>query len=154
MFEFLKKYEVTADLTAWYDMPELGEEARILVHPASEANPKFHNEVLRGTAKGGRLRKLAAGQVSAQELKKSRKEDRRLYPEHVIAGWEKVIDEPTGKEIPFSKDAAQQLCDQLPPELFDSLRVFASTAANFYPVGKEPADPAADPDGAVDLTEN
>jgi len=132
---------------AWVDMPELGEEAQILVRPATQSNKPYYNAMLRTSGK--RARQLAKrGTISVADLEKNRLEDRDLFPKFVIADWrhvEKGSDRGKPKEdkeyVAFNRDAAKALCKKLPAHLFDRLRDHAATEENFYPDDKLPPDP-------------
>lgn len=135
MFEHLKKLDVSS-ATAWFDFPEAGPDARLAVKPANEANPHYYNALIRTVGKGRR----PAKQVTVEDLDRHRNNDRNLYPRYVIVGWEGLTDE-NGESIPFSRDAATELCVALPDWLFDRLRNFASQPENFLPEDEELPDP-------------
>ena len=125
MFDHLKKLDVK-DATSWVEMPELGPEAEICIRPATEANAPYYNALIRRVGKGRR----AVKQLTAADLERHRDDDRALYGKLVLAGWKGVLD-VEGQEIPFSRDAASELCEKLPGWLFDRLRNHASQPENF-----------------------
>lgn len=144
MFDHLKEYDPSS-ARAWLDMPELGAEARLLLAPAGESNQGYFNALLKLTGK--RVRQLASRQVSVGDLKKNRDEDRKLFPRHVLVGWEKVETaedrhRPAEEKeyVPFSAEHAAELCAALPDHLFDRIRNFASTPEQFYPEDELPPD--------------
>ena len=75
-------------------------------------------------------RKIAVGGMTPEMIEENRSEDRTLYPEHVIVGWEDVVN-AQGEEVKFSKDAAKSFVAALPDWLFDNVRMFAGQPANF-----------------------
>jgi hypothetical protein len=133
MFEHLKKLEVR-DAMSWFDLPEIGEGARLRIKPAAESNAQYYNALIRGVGAGNNRRK--AKQITAEDLQKHRNLDRKLYPNYVIVGWENVKD-AEGESVEFSREVARELCDSLPDWLFDSLRNHASQPENFLPEGEE-----------------
>lgn len=140
MFEHLKRLDIIG-AQSWLDMPELGKGARLLLNPANEANKFYHNAFLKKA--GRRARRLAAsGEISAEDVRQSRAEDRELYPLYVIAGWECLRDE-VGNEVLWSKDAARELCEQLPDWLFDRVSAHARIPERFLP-DEEPAPDAGE----------
>jgi len=141
MFEHLKKYEGQA--TAWLDIPELGEDARIEMRQASEQNSGYYNALLRTTGK--RIRRMAV-RIDPADAARNRSEDRALFPRHVIVNWEGVESEKHTPENPdyieYSRELAAELCKKLPSHLFDRLRAFAGTPEEFYPDETDiPPDP-------------
>jgi hypothetical protein len=144
MFEHLKRLDVAAS-TSWLDMPELGKEARLLLRPATEANPAYYNAMLKRAAK--RVRRLArADSVTVDDVRQNRDDDRDLFPLHVIVDWEGVRDDQ-GEVVPHSRDAAKELCQQLPEWSFDRVRSHAATPERFLPEGED--DPVSDLDGLL-----
>lgn len=137
MFDHLKDY--TPDGTAWLPMPELGERAELQLRPATEQNQQYFNAMLK--ASGKRVRTMARGkQISTHDVEKNRSEDRRLYPRFVLVGWRHVeTAESRNKSwddkvfVEFTPEHAAELCEKLPPHLFDRVRNFAASPEEFYP---------------------
>lgn len=152
MFKHLKeKFEVKGK-TAWMEMPELGDEAKLLLRPATQENKSYWNAMLRKSSRG--LRRMARGRIRADDLNRNRKEDRELFPEYVMADWWKVPDE-NGNYVDFSKENAKELCEQLPDHLFDRVRNFAASAEEFYAEEDEPPMDSEDAEGDLEtLAEN
>ena len=145
-FDYIEEFN-TAQAQSWVEMPELGDRARILVRPSTEqGNPAYFNAMLRTSGK--RARNLARkGTISVADLEKNRLEDRELFPKFVITHWEfleKGSDrgkpEAEKEYVQFSRDAATELCQKLPPHLFDRIRNHAATEENFYPDDEIPPD--------------
>jgi hypothetical protein len=139
MFEHLKKYEGQA--TAWLDIPELGDHARIELMQASEQNSAYYNALLRTTGK--RVRRMAI-RIDPADAARNRNEDRQLFPKYVIVSWENVESEKHSPESPdyieYSRELAAELCKKLPAHLFDRIRGFAATPEEFYPDTDIPPD--------------
>ena len=122
-FQHLNQYD-TRGQTAWVELPELGPNARIEIAPATEANKPFYNATLRLGNK--RARRLAASKdISVEDFNKARREDAKLYPQHITVGWEGVLEEDKITEIPYSREVAEELflelCD-VAPHIFDRVR--------------------------------
>lgn len=130
-FSHLAQAQVRADSTAPYKMHELTNYGRVptlILRPATEANKPYFNALLKRTSKNARL--VASGAISSDMLDENRKEDRVLYPQHVIAGWEDVVD-AGGKDVKFSKENVSAFVAALPDWIFDNLTVFARNPSNF-----------------------
>lgn len=131
-FGHLKNLNV-AEKTARFEIPILGE-AVLIVKPATEANKPFFNAALKGIPK--QVSRPSKQQVTQKQLDASRENDRKLYPQHVIVGWERVTDDQ-GAEVAFSVDECQMFIDELinhAPWIFDDLRIFANNPTNFIDV--------------------
>lgn len=132
-FDRLKKLQVTDKNVVNFELPELGKDAVLNVRSASEGNAGYMNGLLRlnGQAKGSRRRRTTV--VDAESLAEMRENDKTLFPEHVIVGWENVLDD-SGKEVKFSAKEVADLLSKLPGYVFDELRMFASDPENFIAV--------------------
>jgi hypothetical protein len=136
MFKKLNKFDIR-DALAWLDMPELGPKARILLAPATEANPNYYNAMLKMSGKRAR-RMVRTDRLTADDAQQSRDEDRELYPLFVIRGWEnfegdEADDLDENGHVPYSRQNAQILCKEMPSHMMDRLRNEASTPERFYP---------------------
>lgn len=134
----MKKFDIRQAMS-WVEMPELGSDARILVKPATEANPQYFNAMLK--LSGKRVRAMARTDViTAEDAELSRKDDRDLYPLFVISNWEGIVsDNEAGSEgvdddgfVIYNRRVSQQLCELLPAHVMDRLRNSASTPERFY----------------------
>jgi len=135
MFARLKNLDPSGK-QSWMDLPEMSPTARLLLKPAGESNSPYYNAMLRRSAR--RARHLArTDQVQAEDLAQSRNDDRDLFPQHVIAGWEGLEDD-AGQLVPYSAEAAQALCKELPDWLFDRVRNHAQTPERFLALGEDP----------------
>ncbi len=137
MFERLEHYKVDK-ATAWFDIPELGSNARLKLRPATEANKPYYNAFLRFSGKRVRGRAHTTV-VTTDDLVKDRTNNRNLFPKHIIIDWEKVetaedIDrsEEEKEYIPYTLDHAKELCQKLPDHIFDRMREFTVIPASFY----------------------
>lgn len=132
-FSQLKALHVTADNIVTYVLPELATDAALLLRSANEGNSGYMNGLLRltGHAKGSRRQK--AKEVDADSMNEMREHDKELYPEHVIVGWEKVVD-VDGKVVKYSAEEGASLLEQLPGYVFDEMRAFVNDPANFVEV--------------------
>lgn len=145
MFKNLNRFDIRKAMS-WCDMPELGKRARILLKPATDANPAYYNAMLKKSGK--RVRALVkSDEITAEDAALNRDDDRELYPQFVIAGWEFVEGEAgtdgvdDDGHVIFNRKHAAQLCEQLPNHLMDRLRNHASTPERFYGPGEAPPDP-------------
>jgi hypothetical protein len=154
MFKKLKQHAVTSDLTAWFPLPEAGHpEAAVQVRPATEANKPYHSAIIRSTVK--RARRMARGSMSAEDLKKARAEDRKLFPAHIIVGFRNIPDDHNPDQfVDFSREAAEMLCEVCPAHLFDTLRDFAGDHENFYADATEAPIGPGDEEEVEELAEN
>jgi hypothetical protein len=115
-FDYVQKSYDISQAMFWLDMPELGEEAQLLLRPATNANPGYYNALLR--MNGKRARKLATS-ISTADIEKIRSDDRILFPKYVIADWRKVETAedrrrlPEEREyVPFNEDNVAELCQK------------------------------------------
>ena len=130
-FSHLKKLDVTSENTQEYPMPEVVDDAVLILRPANESNKGYINALLRMTGKHG-MRKVKA-KLDSKALEKQRDQDKELYPDHVIVGWKGIVDSKN-KPVKFTPKAAAEFIDVLPNWLFDGVRTFASVPANFIEV--------------------
>lgn len=127
-FEHLKTREV-AGRTVWLSVPQVTDNARLLLRPATDVNAAYQNGLLR--LSGSRLRKTAArGAVKQLDVDQSREDDRQLYPKFVIVDWD-GIEDADGKLVPFSREVAAEFFAVLPAWIFDRIRLFAMVPENF-----------------------
>lgn len=132
MFNKLKKLDVKATKTTTYEFVELEGRPKLTVKSATEANKLFYNQVLKRMKRNSRT--MQAGQANAELLAANRDEDRELFPKYVITGWSNVVNDE-GTEVPFNEQNCKEFLDALPDWLFDGLREFCSSPANFIEEG-------------------
>lgn len=139
MFDQFKKLEVRPDATCWMDLPEVTPDARLLLKPAIESNHEYYNEFLKKTGKKSR-RSLAKATVASLDVKQARDDDRALFPNRVIVGWEGMQDSDNDNaDIPFTPELCIEFCQKLPSWIFDRLRLYAALPENFLDEGQESA---------------
>lgn len=125
-FKNLKKLDVR-DGSVRYPLVQIEGEPFLLVRPATEANKPFFNAVMKRSKTS--IRRLRAGKFDAATLAAHREEDRELYPQHIITGWGKVVDDD-GKLVEFSQEKCAEFITQLPNWIFDELREFCGNPSN------------------------
>lgn len=118
----------------------------LVLKPATDATKAYYNHVLKRSGKNAR--QVAAGAINAGMIEENRKEDRELYPLHIIIGWgyedEDGTDHPgvmpdaEGADTKFSPDACRDFINALPNWLFDDVRQFAGNPLNFVDDGFDP----------------
>lgn len=126
-FDHLKTREI-AGKTAWLSLPVVTSAARLQLRPATDANPAYHNGNLKMAVV--RHRGSATRGVDKYDIAASRDDDRVLYAQFVLTGWE-GIEDCDGNVVPFSVEAATEFLEQLPDWIFDRVRLFAIQPENF-----------------------
>lgn len=125
-FSHLKAFEVEAK-TARYSMDNIsinGVSPVLIVSPATDANKPYFNSLLKKSAKAKR------GALKASTVTDNRNQDKALYAEYIIKGWEGLLD-AEGVEAPFTVESAKSFLQSLPNWLFDDMRIFCSDPSNF-----------------------
>lgn len=125
-FSHLKNLEVK-DNTEEYPLSFIAGEPVLIVKPATESNKGYFNAVLR---KSRQTLKAAKNGVNAKMVKQNREEDRELYSEHVIVGWNGIKDK-NGDPVEHSVKNVLAFLEQLPDWIFDEIRTFCGQSANF-----------------------
>lgn len=124
-YAVLEQFQVKGDTVVPFKLYAITIEGKIptlLVRPATEANKPYFNELLKRAR--SYARQMSANAVTAETLAENRAEDRALYPQHVIAGWEDMPEK-------FSQEECVDFLSHLPDHIFDDLRVYCGTAGNF-----------------------
>lgn len=127
-FSYLGGLVVTEETTARCVLHELSNSPTLILRPATGANKPYYAAMLRRSGKS--VRNLARSGLTPEMIKDVRNSDRKLFPKHVIVGWENVLD-TAGNEVPFSAEAASELCQALPDWVFDLVIEFAKDISNF-----------------------
>jgi hypothetical protein len=127
-FSHLNKLAITALSTMRYPLIELEGSPVLILRPANESNAAYFNALLKANAHAGVRRKKQ--KIDGKLTAEIREQDRELYPKHVIAGWEAVVDSD-GKDVPFSMEAAVEFLAALPNWIFDGVRTSALDPENF-----------------------
>lgn len=127
-FSHLKKYEVQGTQTAEFPLVDIEGTPILHVLPASEANRGYFNALLRRSRKSAKS--VQAGAINAQLIEQNRQEDRELYSQFVVKGWDKVED-ATGHKVPFTQENCLSFLEAIPSNIFDDLRSFCNQPRNF-----------------------
>ena len=109
----------------------------LLVRYAGDTNNGWRNAIAKFNAKTGLARKAVQGR-SREADRLALERDIELYPEHIISGWEGIVDDD-GQQVSFSREACREFLEALPQWIFDDVRIFCSTATNFI-AGSEPTE--------------
>ena len=136
-FSHLQRFDVAAAETVDYELYQIDGEAVLEIAPATDANKPFFNATLRRSRKS--IRALNAGAISPAMIHSNREDDRRLFASYVVKGWRGVVDSE-GKDVSFTQDNVAAFLGALPSWIFDELRVFATTPANFLEEGISEAE--------------
>lgn len=129
-FGNLKSMEVKGSSTAPFTFYQIEGEPVLHVSPATEANKPYFNELLKRNTNRRVQAALRSGKFTTSMIEENRKNDRKLFPQLVIRGWEKVKDS-TGEEAEFNLENVTAFIQALPDWLFDELRNFAGEPLNF-----------------------
>lgn len=130
-FGYLAELEVSLERTQEYPLSRImvgGLVPVLLLAPATDANKPYYQALLHRANKVARMSRT--GGVSADVLEESRDEDRGLYPKYVVKGWRNVAD-ASGKLVVFSVPNCEDFLRALPNWVFDDVRTFCGTPANF-----------------------
>ncbi len=130
-FSHLGALEVSPDTTSEYTLHQItvnGASPVLTVAPATEANKPYFNALLKRASKTAR--QIQAGAVNTGLIEENRLEDRELYPKHIIKGWHDVFD-ADGTKVNFNRGNLKEFLDALPDWLFDDLRSYCGSPANF-----------------------
>lgn len=114
--------------TARYVLYQVQGEPALIVAPAAENNRGYFNAILKRSKKS--IRRLRSGNISESMIRESRDEDRELYAQHILQGWEGVVDS-VGAPAEFNADNALAFLRSMPNWMFDELRSFCGSAESF-----------------------
>jgi hypothetical protein len=120
--------EVKKDRTVEYELYQLGDCVSLTLAPATEANKRFFNAMLRAGQKT--FKKIRHGGVSSKTVSENRALAKKLFPEHVIKGWTGIVD-TNCEPVAFTVQNCEDFLEQLPDWIFDEIKEFASDVANF-----------------------
>ena len=115
----------------------------LTVRPATELNSSYYSELLR--TKSGKQIMRSNGHLDPKKLEQHRLTEVKLFAKHVVVGWRNVIDE-AGNEPPFTKDNVAEFLEatvKLDPSIFDELRGFCASSANFIDGDIDPVEDVA-----------
>lgn len=129
-FSHLSDKDIT-DKTAEFSLWQLdGDPEPVLVMKSAGTDNKTYTSAVLKKTDRNRLRRIENKGVTTELLELARKQDRELFPQHVIVGWKNVKD-AHGKDVKFTVDSCRDFLNALPDFLLDEVRKFANTPANF-----------------------
>lgn len=112
----------------------------LVCKPATEDNKAYTNARLKSAQ--GMVRGATNAGVTPEMLEESRDRERKLYADHVIKGWENVVD-ASGAPVPCDGKLVLEFLEALPGWLFDDVRGFCRHPNNFFPDRPDAAAVAA-----------
>jgi hypothetical protein len=118
--------------TAKFHLPQIATKAFLEVKPTNQSNRGYLNARLK-------LSSRRSESTSAKSIDLLREDEKSLYAEHAIIGWEGIVDS-TNKPVEYTKDEAINLLNALPDWLFDRLRAFCRTEENFLNADEDVLD--------------
>jgi hypothetical protein len=129
--------KITEKNTAEYFMPEMAnsedDPAPVLIlRSPSESNKEYNAAMISLTNQADGQRKRKKLKMDADFFDDVREKDRILYPLCVVVGWRNVLN-IHGVELEYSKQACEDLFEDLPNWAFDPLRAWAGDVENFIP---------------------
>lgn len=130
-FKILAESNVTNKNIAAYPITELDDDTVFYLRCASAGNEKYRDEMFKLTGLDDDAPRRKKVKIDSDFLNEQREADRVLFPLYIVTGWENVLDDKTGKEIPYSVEKAKELFADFPEWLFDPMRVFVNQPENF-----------------------
>ena len=129
-FGNIKKLDV-ADKTADFILEDIDGEPSLKLKAATGSNKPLLNAMLKQVGKN--KRKYKKKNVTAAMAEENREDDKQLYIDHVIVGWDGIVD-AKGKDVIFSTESCKELLNAIPAWIFDKIREFAADDSNFVEV--------------------
>lgn len=135
-FGFLDNMQINSDdlaeLTLGSVMLPNGKNPTFTGRLAGEQNKGYATALAQKGLKNSKMNRGAAinASMALAQAKKNRDEDRELFAEHVITGWNDVCD-ADGVDVAFSKDVCKQFFRKLPDDIFDQVRAYFGDTSNF-----------------------
>jgi hypothetical protein len=120
--------------TAQWPMPLLDPDSKLpaapylTVKPASAANKPYYEANLKAV-QASRVG-FGAKALNSRALDRMRESDYSLFAQHVVTGWENVLN-AAGNPAQFDRDNCEAFLRALPVEMFDELRAFCVQPSNF-----------------------
>lgn len=138
-FSQLKKHELKNEstLTLYEVALSNGEAPEIKGKFAGESNKLYFNAILVRTGK--KSRKIRAKGINANTAAETRKDDRELFPKHIITGWNNVVD-AKGEPVEFTQENCAEFIAALPDHIFDIVRAHFSDMASFQDDSEDSLD--------------
>lgn len=136
-FDFgIGRLEITPQNTAEFPLYAIvneDETSPVLIgRPATRVNRPYLNALLKKNKRFAHR----AGKLDEKLAREMTEEDRKLFPQHVIVGWENVYLQ-NGTPLEFSQAACAALFQQLPVDIIDSIRNFFASPDNFRDTDKQ-----------------
>lgn len=131
-FGHLAKLEIKREDTKsflFHNIKVDGHYATLFVRPAGQVNKNYFNALLKLQTDED-VRAIRAGNIDVMQVDKIVEDDRPLYVEHVIQGWEYMCDED-GVLLDFNKEDCTRFIQGLPEHEFRALRDFCGDISNF-----------------------
>jgi hypothetical protein len=131
-FSHLKQLDIKDKTTNYPIIDIQGEVVPTLkIKPATQSNSPYFNAILRKSK--SKVGSIQSGNININMLDENRTEDRKLFPKHVIVGWENVVDS-SGEAVPYTFSDCKDFVNAIPDWIFDKIRNFAATSENFVEV--------------------
>ncbi len=127
-FNRLKSLHISKDATAKFPFEQIEGSPTLHVRPATDANKDFFNAILK--ADKSEARELAEGDITDERVEVVRAKDAAIFVEHIVDGWEGVLDDK-GVAVPFTKEDCLDFLLAIPADMFNHLRMFCMNANNF-----------------------
>ena len=129
-FSYLNKLAVDDQSTAEFTFTEIEGYPTLIGKPAAECNERYFNAVLRRQNRKARVRMAMRGNITANMLSDERDEERKEFADHVITGWDGVVD-AKGKDAPFNAENCMLFFQAMPDDVFDRMKFFFQDLNNF-----------------------
>lgn len=140
-FSYLSKLQPNRERTSRFTLADLDGCPVLIVRIASETNkPYFKAALADQLARSRSTSRRNATQV-ANAVAAEREMDRKLYPKHVVVGWEGVTD-ASGAVVPFNEENCTGFLAALPDFIIDKVRAHCIEPGNFVDAMPEAEDVA------------
>lgn len=129
-FKHVSKAHVDRESVARVEFPEIDGCPWLEVRPAGESNRAYTAAAMKQPDR----QRLMRNRWTPEEIARERASAVPLYAEHILTGngggW---LSEESGAEVamPLSAEDRAALLKQLPPDLFDRIRLFCNDLGNF-----------------------
>lgn len=124
-FSHLAKLQVANDISVKFEFSEILGQPSLLVLSATESNKGYFNAALKSQKKN-----KVSKSVDLAFIEKGRNKDKKLYPKHIITGWEGVKN-TKGEDVEFNSENLNEFLEAIPDYMFDELRDFCQDPKNF-----------------------
>lgn len=130
-FKHVSGAHVSREAVQRIEFPEIEGCPWLEVRPAGESNRAYTAAALR---QPDRNNLITRDRMSPEDIERERASSIVLYAKHILTGngggW---IDEESGAEVamPLSEPDREALLKQLPPDLYDRMRIFCNRLSNF-----------------------